>query len=135
MEKEIIIDGTNATLGRLASYIAKQSLLGSKIIVVNSNEIIIIGDKKEIAERYKESIKRGGTSMKGPNIIRNPERIIKRTVRGMLSYKDGRGRDALSRIICYNETPKEYESVKKILAGKEKSGKFITLKELVRLIK
>ncbi|MFA6023116.1 MAG: 50S ribosomal protein L13 [Candidatus Pacearchaeota archaeon] len=135
MEKEIVIDGTNATLGRLASYAAKQSLLGSSVIIVNANRVVIVGSKADIIDKYKKSISRGGTSMKGPNIIRTPERILKRTVRGMLSYKDGRGSAAIDRVICYNETPAKYENVKKIIAGKEKSGKFITLKELVERIK
>lgn len=135
MEKEIVIDGTNATLGRLASYAAKQSLLGSKVIIINANRVVIIGNKKDIIRKYKASISRGGTSMQGPNIIRTPERILKRTARGMLSYKDGRGSAAIDRIICYNETPAQYEGAKKIIAGKEKSGKFMTLKELVERIK
>lgn len=135
MQKEIIIDGKNASLGRLASYAAKQAMLGSRIIIVNANEVVIMGNKKEIIERYKVKIKRGGTSMKGPIIIRTPERILKRTIRGMLAHKQGRGIDAFERVKCYNKIPNEYENMKKIVAGKEKHGKFITLNELVQMIK
>jgi len=40
-----IIDGKGAVLGRLASYVAKESLKGEEIAVVNCDEIIITGTK------------------------------------------------------------------------------------------
>jgi large subunit ribosomal protein L13 len=134
-EKEIVIDGTNATLGRLASYAAKQALQGNEIVIVNAEKIIILGNRPEIAERYKKWVKQGGSSQKGPKVIRTAERILKRTIRGMVPHKYGRGVDAMEKIMCYNAVPEKYESVKKITAGKEKGGKFITLGELAKLIK
>lgn len=133
--EEKVIDGKNATLGRLSSYAAKQSLLGKKIVIINANEVVIVGDKKNISAKYKDMIQKGGHSLKGPKIIRTPERILKRTIRGMLSHKQTRGSGALDRIRCYNQVPEKYKESKKIVAGKEKRGKFITLKELVSLIK
>jgi ribosomal protein L13 len=59
-----------------------------------------------------------------------PERIVKRTIRGMLSYKQKRGSDALKRIICYNQTPEEFKEVKKIISGKGKNISKIKLKSL-----
>ncbi len=131
----IVIDGKNATLGRLASYSAKRALLGREVVIVNANEIIITGRKKDILEKYKSLIKKGGSSLKGPKIVRTPERMMKRTIRGMLSHKQTRGNDALKRIRCYNEVPEEYKDVKKIKAGKEKMTKLMTLKELCVLLK
>ncbi|MAG07295.1 50S ribosomal protein L13 [Candidatus Pacearchaeota archaeon] len=133
--EEIVIDGKNATLGRLASYTAKQVLLGKKIVIINSNEIIITGKKKDILSKYQVMINKGGSSLKGPKIIRSPERIMKRTIRGMLSHKQNRGSEALKRVICYNDTPEKYSEAKKIRAGKEKKTKFVTLKELSSLLK
>lgn len=134
-DKEIVIDGTNATLGRLASYAAKQALQGNSIVIVNAEKVIILGNRAEIAERYKKWIKQGGSSLKGPKVARTSERILKRTIRGMVPHKFGRGEDAMDLIRCYDEVPAKYESAKKITAGKEKGGKFIALKELVSLIK
>ena len=133
--KMIIIDGKNAIMGRLASYVAKKALIGKEIIILNSDEVIIMGNKKNIIERYKQKIKMGGHSLKGPKIIKSPERILKRTIRGMLEHKKGRGSDAIDRIKCYNKTPKEYENLSKITAGKEKHGNSITLKKLTEMIK
>ncbi len=134
MEK-IIIDGSNATLGRLASYAAKQSLSGKEIVIVNSNDVVIIGNKKNILEKYIILVKKGGSSLKGPKISRTPERILKRTIRGMLPHKKGRGEDAMDSIICYNGTPEEFKNSKKIVGGKVKTGKFMKLSELASLIK
>ena len=134
MTEQKIIDGKNAILGRLSSYVAKQALLGNKIVIINANEAIIMGNKDVIVRKYSELIKKGGSSQKGPKIARTPERILKRTIRGMLSHKQERGREAFSRIKCYNEVPEEYKESKKIVAGKEKKYKFLTLKELVKLV-
>jgi len=135
MISEIIIDGKNAVMGRLASYSAKQAMLGKKIAILNCDEVIIIGHKKEILARYLRKVQMGGSSLKGPKIIRTPERILKRTIRGMLSHKQGRGQDAMDKIRCYNKVPKEYEESKKVSAGREKHGKFITLKQLCQELK
>lgn len=132
---EIVIDGKNASMGRLASYSAKQAMLGKNIVIINANEVIIIGHKKDIIKRYLRKVRLGGSSQKGIKIIRTPERILKKTIRGMLSHKQQRGKDALSRIMCYNKVPEKYKEVKKIKAGKEKHGRFMTLKELVKELK
>jgi len=127
---QLVIDAKGAILGRLASYIAKQSLLGKKIIVVNCEEAIITGKPKSIILEYRDIRSKGGSSLHGPFFPKNPERILKRTVRGMLSYKQGRGKDAFKRIKCFNKTPEEYKDVKKILANKEKRSKTIKLSTL-----
>ena len=134
MEK-IIIDGANATLGRLASYAAKQALMGKEIVIVNANDVVIVGNRNNILEKYVIIVKKGGSSLKGPKISRTPERLLKRTIRGMLPHKKGRGEDAVDKIKCYNETPEEFKNSKKIIAGKTKTGKFMKLSELVSLIK
>lgn len=133
--KQLTIDGSHATMGRLASYAAKQALLGHDVIIVNANDVVIIGRKEDAVSKYQILIEKGGASLKGPRIIRTPERMLKRTIRGMLPHKQERGRTALSKIKCYNEIPEEYKEVKKIKAGKEKRGKFISLKDLVKLLK
>jgi|TARA_Y100000296_G_C5092680_1_gene215699 large subunit ribosomal protein L13 len=130
MEMKIVVDGKNALLGRLASYVAKQSLLGKEISIVNCNEVVVSGKPKSVIGEYKEMRNKGGSSLKGPFFPKLPERIVKRTIRGMLSHRQGRGRDALKRIKCYNETPVEFENSKMIKSGKEKDIKKIKLKDL-----
>ena len=49
-----IIDGKNAILGRMASYVAKEALKGEEVVVVNCEEVIITGNKKDIKEKSEE---------------------------------------------------------------------------------
>lgn len=130
MDKKIIIDGKNAILGRLASYAAKQALLGKEIIILNCDEVVVSGSPRMVILEYHDIRKKGGASLRGPFFPKQSERLVKRTIRGMLSHKMGRGEQALDRIRCYKDTPVDYKESKKIIAGKEKSGKTITLREL-----
>jgi large subunit ribosomal protein L13 len=107
---QVVIDATNAVLGRLASFAAKQALLGKNVHIVNSGEALVVGSKGNIILEYKISHKRGGSSLKGPNFPKHSDRLLKRTIRGMLHYNHGRGKDAFKRIRCYNEIPNELKS-------------------------
>ena len=129
-EIKIIIYETNSLLERLASFAAKQALLGKSIIIVNCEDAIISGRKSSIINEYKEARQRGGSSLRGPHFPNIPERLVKRTIRGMLPYKKGRGLLAFKRIICFNNTPPEYENSEKISFSKIFKIKKINLKEL-----
>ncbi len=115
-----IIDGKNAVLGRLASYVAKESLKGEEIVILNCEQIIITGNEKNIKEDFAERRRKVGSGQKGPKISRLSEKIVKRAIRGMLpNHRKGRGKEALKRIKCYRGIPKEYEETKKISAGRK----------------
>jgi len=126
-----IIDGKGAVLGRLASYVAKESLKGEEIVILNSELVIITGNRKNIEESFHTRRSRVGSSQKGPKLSKSSERIVKRTIRGMLpEHRFGRGREAFKRIKCYVGVPKEFQEAKTIKAGKGKQSKFITIKEI-----
>ncbi len=128
-----IIDGKNATLGRLGSYVAKQALKGEEIIILNCEQVIITGNKKNIEKEFAEKRSRVGWSQKGPKHSHLAFKIVKRAIRGMLpDHRRGRGKDAFKRIKCYNGVPKEFEESKKISAGKEKPSKFIQIKHVAK---
>ncbi len=136
MEKEkILIDGSESILGRVASYAAKESLKGKEVVVVNVEKVLLSGNKRSILKEYFERTRRVGSSQKGPKIIRTPERILKRTIRGMLDHKRGRGGNAFKNVKCYNQIPKEYEGKEFLKIGKLKGGELINLKELCQRIK
>ena len=101
-----VIDASNHVLGRLASVIAKRLLNGEKIVVVNAEKAIITGDRDMVFKRYKEKYDRGSKE-KGPYFPRHPEKIFKRTVRGMLPWKTRRGREAYRRLRVFMGVPKE----------------------------
>jgi ribosomal protein uL13 len=115
-----IIDGKDAVLGRLASFVAKRLLEGEEIIIVNCEKMIITGNKKKIQENFEKKRSKIGSGQKGPKVSRLSERIVKRAIRGMLSnHRKGRGKEAFKKIKCYVGVPKEYEKSKKILAGRK----------------
>ncbi len=130
MTREIVIDATNALLGRLASYAAKQALLGRNVIIVNCAGAVISGDVSFTLPHYRARRARGGSAMKGPNFPRAPGRLVKRTIRGMLPYNNPRGITAWKRIKCYDDLPESHASAPLIKAGKEKPIKTLTLQEL-----
>jgi large subunit ribosomal protein L13 len=131
MEKQIIIDATNATLGRLSSYAAKQSLQGKRVIIINSEKAIVTGRKKFTTKSYQEKKRRKGSSQRGPFFPRDSARVVKRTIKGMLpNYREGRGKEAYRRIFCYKGVPEEYKDEKAIKAGKEKNTSYISIGEL-----
>jgi large subunit ribosomal protein L13 len=134
MTTQIVIDATGAVLGRLASYAAKRALLGKQVIIINCNDALLTGNKANILEEYLSARRRGKGSQKGPYFPKIPERLVKRTIRGMLQYTKQKGWDAFKRIVCYNETPNEYESAKKITIVKELQTKSIKLSELTKLL-
>ena len=128
-----VIDGRDAVLGRLASYVAKESLKGEEIAVLNCEKIIITGNKKNIKENFESKRKRVGSTQKGPKVSRLNEKIVKRAIRGMLpDYREGRGKIALKRIKCYVGEPIEFKDSKKIIFEEKgnKKIKFIRVKDL-----
>jgi large subunit ribosomal protein L13 len=105
-----IIDGKNIALGRLASYTAKELLKGEEVAIVNCEAVIITGNKKDIKEKFEAKRGRVGSGQQGPKHSRLTEKIVKRTIRGMLpDHRRGRGREAFKRVKCYIGTPKEFE--------------------------
>ncbi len=103
-----VIDATGHVVGRLSSFVAKRLLEGEQIHIVNSEKAIITGDSERIYREYQE-IRGIGSQRKGPFYPRRPDRILKRTVRGMLPYQKPRGRAALKRLKVYVGLPLEFE--------------------------
>jgi len=127
-----IIDGTSAALGRLASYVAKEALRGEEIAVLNCEKVIITGSKKDILRDFAWKRSMVGSSQKGPKYPKTSERIVKRTIRGMMpDHREGRGKVAFKRIKCYNGIPNEFEG-KKMETMVKKANKFVEIKEVSR---
>ena len=129
-----IVDADNMVLGRLASRIAKDLLNGEEIVVVNAEKAVIIGNKDYIIEKYVER-RNIGSVRKGPYYPRMPDRILRRTVRGMLPMKKARGKDAYKRLRVYMGVPREFEGKNFEVYEDAKNTKlkgFITLKDLSR---
>ncbi|MEK6840799.1 MAG: 50S ribosomal protein L13 [Nanoarchaeota archaeon] len=127
-----IINGEGAVMGRLASYSAKEALKGEEIVILNCEKVIITGNRKNIIEDFEARKRRIGSGQKGPKHSRLAHLIVKRAIRGMLSHRSGRGKEAFRRIRCYAGIPEEFKDAKKIVGSKEKRSKFIHVEELVK---
>ncbi len=104
-----IIDATDTILGRLASYVAKNALKGEEIVIVNCEKAVISGNKDNILKEFKEKRDRGDR-YKGPFYPRMPDRIVRRVIRGMLPYKNEKGKKALARVKTFIGVPDEYKN-------------------------
>ncbi len=127
------IDGKGLTLGRLASFVAKEILKGTEVAVLNSDLVIITGNKKTIEREFQEKRSRFGHSQKGPKHPATSEKIVKRAIRGMLpNHREGRGKEAFKRVKCYVGIPKQFEGKKPIVLNKERKIKFSPVKEFTK---
>ena len=129
----IIIDAEGSTLGRLCTNAAKNLLNGEEIAIVNSEKAIISGRKPSIKKHYKQK-REVGTYRKGPFFPKTPDRIVKRSIRGMIPYQKPHGRAAFKRLKCYIGVPKEFEGGKfeKVKEAEKRPVEFITIEELSR---
>lgn len=133
--KEIIVDAEGATVGRIGTLAAKKVLQGNKVIVVNSEKAIIIGNKHGILEDYLKKRRLGKGVQKGPFFYYKPEMMLRKSIRGMLPWKRTRGREAYKQVICVKGVPDKYKDAKRITFEKKEKLKFITLQELSKLIR
>jgi large subunit ribosomal protein L13 len=103
-EEATIIDAKDLVLGRLGSVVAKRLLLGEEIKIVNCKDVVVLGKKKYLVERYKNKLS-NKVVKQGPYYSRSPADMVKKAFRNMLPYKNQRGIDAYKRLKCYNSTP------------------------------
>lgn len=110
-QRVTIIDAKDLILGRIASIVAKRLLKGEKIIVVNAEKAVLSGKRKNRVREAKEFLKVGHPK-KGPFHHRRPDRIIRRTVRGMLPYKQLKGKQAYKSLKVFIGMPRELKDWK-----------------------
>ena len=130
-----IIDAEGAILGRMCTNVAKRLLGGEQIAIVNSEKAIITGKKSAIKKRYKQK-RDVGTYRKGPFFPRMPDRLVKRSVRGMISYQTPHGRTAYKKLKCYIGIPKEFEGqpFEKIDDAKKQPVEYMTVDEVSKFL-
>jgi large subunit ribosomal protein L13 len=135
----MIIDATNLIVGRLATFAAKQALLGETVDIINAEKAVVSGSKKEVLARYMRKVQMGNVT-KGPYLHRAPDRLLRRTIRGMLPYKQTKGIDAFRRMMCHVGVPAQFEGKESITIEAAKVeklpyNKFLTLREISKHIK
>lgn len=131
-----VINAEGLILGRLCTHVAKRLRNGEEIVVINAEKAVISGRKAQLLEFYKHRRKRGKSHLtKGPYYPRTADRIIKRSVRGMIEYRKPSGRAALKRLRVYLGVPKEFASAKAETietAKKPHLARFVYLEEITK---
>ncbi|AEM38923.1 ribosomal protein L13 [Pyrolobus fumarii 1A] len=108
--REIVIDGTDLVLGRLASKVAQLLLMGFRVHVVNVEKVVVSGDPTKVILAYKKLF--GVKTLHNPyrtgvRRARTPAHIFKDTVYGMLPKHNRRGREAWSRLRAWIGFPEQ----------------------------
>ncbi len=128
-----VYDAENQIVGRLSSVVAKQLLNGEKVFVVNAEKAVLSGRPKFKKDHYKQRYQRGDV-YKGPFFPKQPDRILRRTIRGMLPWDRTRGRNAYRNLKIFIGIPEELKSAKTEKVENADAArlrtKFITLGEL-----
>ena len=136
----IIVDGTNLIAGRLCSHVAKLLIKGNRVSIVNSENIMISGDRNAIIEEYRKFLEVASINNPtfGPFHPRRPDTIISKMVRGMLPKNKPSAQIALKKLRAYLGVPNELRSKKTIQFDDSKirrpSPYYTTLGELGKMV-
>merc|ERR1712096_247276 len=95
-EKLVVIDARNHLLGRLASFVAKEALLGQKVVLVRCEDIVISGSfiRNKMKLLMKRNKRMNTNPVKGPFHHRSP---------------------AFQRVKCVEGIPEPFASLKRVV--------------------
>lgn len=132
-----VINAEGLILGRMASKVAKKLLNGENVIIVNAEKSVLSGKKKSKVAEAKQFLEVGAPE-KGPFHYRRPDRITRKTVRGMLPIRQPKGKTAFKRLKVFMGVPedlkdREMGTFEEAQAAKLK-GPHFTLAELAKEI-
>ncbi len=132
-----VIDATGLVLGRAASYIAHRLLAGESITVVNAEQAVVTGSRSSVLGTYIAARARGSVRS-GPHFPRYPDRIFRRTVRGMLPHLRSRGKAAFDLLEVHIGVPEGLGSAPRTTIEDAKARPSLraplTLAEITRLL-
>jgi len=128
----VVINAEGHVLGRLSTNVAKRLLTGETVVVVNAEKAVITGSREDVLDRYHAKYKRG-KQINGPFFPKRADLILKRTVRGMIPFKNPRGKDVYRNLTVFVGVPKGMESAEMIkidAATNLWTDKYVTLGEV-----
>jgi len=106
-----VVNGEGLILGRMCSNVAKRLLKGQQIVIVNAEKVIVSGKKKSKVAEAKQFLEVGAPD-RGPFHSRRPDRIVRKTVRGMVPWKQPKGKVAYKRLKVFMGIPEELKDQK-----------------------
>jgi len=106
-----LVNAEGLILGRMASKVAKKLLNGEEVVIINAEKTVISGKKKsKILEAHV--FLEVGAPARGPFHYRRPDRIVRKTVRGMLPMQQVKGKNALAKLQVFLGVPEELKNQK-----------------------
>ena len=136
-QKTVVVDAKGLILGRMASEVAKRLLNGETVAIVNAKEAMVSGKRLSIA-RNVEAYLQKGHHRKGPLHFKEPEKIVKKVVRGMLPRTKPCGVEALKRLKVYTDLPEGLKEAEKTVLSSADAGNlrgpYIKVSDLARNI-
>jgi ribosomal protein L13, archaeal/eukaryotic len=129
-DADTVVDARDCVLGRVASEVAERTLDGERIAVVNAERAVVTGSERDAKGKFRARREQG--SDRGPAYPKRPDRIFKRSIRGMLPYKRTRGREAFENVRVYIGNPydAETEVVEDASLDRLSTIKFVSLGEI-----
>ena len=131
----VVINADGLILGRMASQVAKRLLEGKEITIVNAEKSVLSGKKKSKVAEAKEFLEVGAPE-RGPFHYRRPDRIMRKTVRGMLPIKQPKGKTAYKKLRVFMGIPNELKNQKMETLAEAQAAKLkgphFTLGELAK---
>ena len=131
------VNAEGLIVGRMCSKVAKRLLNGEEVIILNAEKAVFSGKKKsKVSEAHK--FLEVGAPRRGPFHYRRPDRFLRKTVRGMVPFKQPKGKAAYKRLKVFMGVPLELKDQKMITFTEAQStglkGPRFTLGELAKEI-
>ncbi len=107
-EEKIVIDAEGCTMGRLATIAAKSAIDGINVVIFNAEKAIISGKEEYLFRDYKRRYQAKSNTNPwryGPHRPKNPDRFLRRVIRGMLPWKNAKGQAAFRKVMVYMGKP------------------------------
>ncbi|WP_135826731.1 50S ribosomal protein L13 [Halorussus ruber] len=102
-DADVVVDARDCILGRVASQVAQRALDGERVAVINAEDAVITGSEEDVMSTYEKRAELGSDS--GPYYPKRPDMIFKRAIRGMVPYKEDKGREAFENVRVYVGNP------------------------------
>ena len=132
-----LVNAEGLIVGRLCSKVAKRLLNGEEVIILNAEKAVFSGKKKsKVAEAHV--FLEVGAPRRGPFHYRRPDRFLRKAVRGMVPYKQPKGKNAYKRLKVFMGIPLELKDQEMITFIEASSanlkGPHFTLGEMAKEI-
>jgi large subunit ribosomal protein L13 len=132
-----LVNAEGLIVGRMCSKVAKRLLNGEEVIILNAEKAVFSGKKKsKLLEAH--IFLEVGAPMRGPFHYRRPDRFLRKVVRGMVPFKQPKGKNAYKRLKVFMGIPLELKDKEMITFTEASSanlkGPHFTLGEMVKEI-